>query len=1305
MNDDEKSKRNLLKESGERHQRIRALARKIDPPPKKEDGLSNSEERYRRLVELSPDMIIVLSKGNIVYMNPAGIKILGASEAEELIGKPFLEIIHPDYLEIAKERIRRVEEGQEVPLLEEKYIRLDGNSVYVEVAAAPIPYEGQTMIQVVARDITERKRLEAAAQRLARENAIIAEIGQIINSTLTIEDVYGRFAEYVRKLIQFDRITINIINPEQNTFIISYAAGPIVAEQEVGRVIPLAGTGTEWITQTRSSLLVPERNRKEVVDRLPGLLPLFKAGFQSVMLTPLISKDQVNGVLSLQASKENAYTEMDVKVAERVGTQIAGAIANAQLFLERGQAEESLRQAEEKYRTILGTIEEGYYEVDLAGNFTFINDSLCRMLGYAKGELLGMNNRQYMDQENAKKVFKAFNQVYRTGEPYKWLDWKIVRKDGTKKFHESSISLRRNSQGESIGFRGIVRDISERKQAAEVLREAEERYRLLFEISTNAVLIRDREGVIRLANPTAIKMLEASRPQEIIGKAYLDFVHPEDRPGSIDRIQRQIEAAQGETGIDPGDIVAPLREHRLRTLNGGTIYVESTGVAFRDQGQVWIQGNFHDISKRKQAEEALRKGEEVARRMAHENAIVAEIGRIVSSTLHIEEVYEGFAKEANRLIPFDRISVNLINSDLGTVTIAYVSGWDIEGRRVGDVFPLQDSVNEEIRRTRKGLRIQPEAIEELGGPFPSLISTFRAGLRSMMSVPLLYRDQVIGILHFRSKKSKAYSGQDLRLAERIAAQIAGAIANAQLFAERKRAEEALQASEEKYRLLVQNSNDAIFVAQDDVIKFPNLKTEELVGYPASELTKIPFVNHIHPDDREMVFEKHEKRLEGQKFSSTYSFRIRNKAGEELWVEINTVVILWEGRPATLNFMRDITEKKKLEAQFFQAQKMEAVGTLAGGIAHDFNNLLMGIQGHTSLMLLDMDSSHPHYKMLKSTEEQVKSGADLTWQLLSFARGGKYEVKPTDLNAIIKKTSTLFGRTKKEISIQRSPQQDLWPVEVDRGQIEQVLLNLYVNAWQAMPNGGTLSLETKNVMLGEDYVKPFYVRPGNYAKISVTDTGVGMDHKTQQRIFDPFFTTKEMGRGTGLGLATVYGIIKSHGGVINVYSEKGHGATFNIYLPASEKKVEKEKRPQENLLQGKETILLVDDEEVVINVNRMVLERLGYKVFMAKSGQEAIEIYQNNKDGIDLVILDMIMPGMEGGKTFDFLKSINPDLKVILSSGYSINEEVARIIERGCQAFIQKPFSMGDLSQKIREVLDNKKDETEPDNSLHAHSHL
>ena len=693
-------------------------------------------------------------------------------------------------------------------------------------------------------------------------------------------------------------------------------------------------------------------------------------------------------------------------------------------------------------------------------------------------------------------------------------------------------------------------------------------------------------------------------------------------------------------------------------------------------------------ARRAPVEEPLPNREEEAKRLAQENAIMAEIGRIISSTLNIEEVYERFALEAKKLIPSDRIIINLINREEGTITNAYVSGTEVAGRRPGDVIPLRGSLNEKIMSTRKSVLIQTEDPEELAGRFPTLLTTLQAGLRSMMSVPLLSQDQVIGVLHFRSGQPKAYTQKDIKLAESIAAQIAGAIANAQLFAQRRRAEEALQASEEKYRLLIQNSNDAIFIAQDGVIKFPNLKAEELFGYSAAELAKIPFVNHVHPDDRAMVAERHKKRLEGQKLPSTYPFRIINRLDEESWVEINSVFILWEGKPATLNFLRDITENRKLEAQFLQAQKMEAVGTLAGGIAHDFNNLLMGIQGHTSLMILDLDPSHRHYKMLKSMEEQVKSGADLTWQLLSFARGGKNEVKPADLNTIIKKSSTMFGRAKKEISIGKSLQQDLWPVEVDRGQIEQVLLNLYVNAWQAMPSGGSLFLETKNVVLDENDVKPFNAQPGNYVKTSVTDTGVGMDEKTRKRIFEPFFTTKEMGRGTGLGLATVYGIITGHGGFINVYSQKGHGATFTIYLPASEKKVEKEKKASAQLLKGTETILLVDDEEVVINVSRMLLEAMGYKVFMARSGQEALAVYKARNEEIHLVIMDMIMPGMGGENAIDILRTINPELKVILSSGYSLDGQATRIMDRGCQGFIQKPFGARELSQKIREVLDN-----------------
>ena len=318
---------------------------------------------------------------------------------------------------------------------------------------------------------------------------------------------------------------------------------------------------------------------------------------------------------------------------------------------------------------------------------------------------------------------------------------------------------------------------------------------------------------------------------------------------------------------------------------------------------------------------------------------------------------------------------------------------------------------------------------------------------------------------------------------------------------------------------------------------------------------------------------------------------------------------------------------------------------------------------------------------------MKNGANLAGQILAFARKGKYEVKPLDLNEIIMRSSSMFERTKREIKIFRRYEQAIWSVEADQTQIEQALLNLYVNAWQAMPEGGNLYLETKNVVLGPDYIKPFAIQLGNYVRISVTDTGIGMDKKTQQRIFEPFFTTKEMGRGTGLGLASVYGTIKNHGGFINVYSEAGHGTTFNIYLPASEKKIAGEKVPSGGILGGAETILLVDDETTILEVMEKALTLTGYKVILAQGGEEAVEVYKKNKDGIDVVLLDMIMPGMSGGKVFDLLREMNPGVKVILSSGYSIAGEASKIMDRGCNGFIQKPFGIRELSQKIREVLD------------------
>jgi CheY-like chemotaxis protein len=261
------------------------------------------------------------------------------------------------------------------------------------------------------------------------------------------------------------------------------------------------------------------------------------------------------------------------------------------------------------------------------------------------------------------------------------------------------------------------------------------------------------------------------------------------------------------------------------------------------------------------------------------------------------------------------------------------------------------------------------------------------------------------------------------------------------------------------------------------------------------------------------------------------------------------------------------------------------------------------------------------------------------------------------------------------------------VDIDQGQIEQVLLNLYVNAWQAMPGGGDLYLQTENVILDENYVVPYDVEPGRFVKLSITDTGIGMDAATRQQIFDPFFTTKEKDRGTGLGLASAYGIINNHGGIISVYSEPGEGTTFNIYLPATEKNIDNRQSSYQELIQGSEVLLLVDDEEMILEIGKDMLEKLGYEVVVAGSGRKALEIYERDQNTIDMVLLDMIMPDMSGSETYNRLKEINPAIKTLLSSGYSINGKAQEILNSGCQGFIQKPFNLTNLSQKIRSILD------------------
>ncbi len=517
----------------------------------------------------------------------------------------------------------------------------------------------------IARYITVRRRtLEAlrengnSAKRSAQENAIVGEIGRIISSTLNIEEVYERFAEEVRKLIPFDRISININDLKDNTITIAYTAGIEVPGRQVGDVIPLDGSVNKEILRTPSSLLIQREDRAELAARFPALLPYLQSGFRSMMSIPLISKDEVIGVLHLRSFKTNAYTEMDLKLAERVASQVAGAIAIAQLFAEHKRTEEALRESESKFKDLYDHAPLGYHEYNAEGYITTVNHTDQDMLGYTREEMIGLPIWKLNVNEDTVRE-QVMAKLAGTRPPGKELERTYRRKDGT----------------------------------------------------TFPVLIEDR-------------------------------------------------LILNENGHIKG-----------------------------------IRCTIQDITGIKQADEAVKRSEEAAKRLAQENAAMAEIGRIINSSLNIEDVYERFAEEVCKVIPFDRISINTINPDRTSITIAYSFGVKIEDRE-GLVLPLDGPFFEYILNGRSGFLIHPQDESELTERFPNFVRHFRVGIRTMIAVPLISKDQAIGILHIQSLKPNAYTETDLRIAERVGNQIAGAIVNVLLFAERKRAGEELRKAHE-----------------------------------------------------------------------------------------------------------------------------------------------------------------------------------------------------------------------------------------------------------------------------------------------------------------------------------------------------------------------------------------------------------------------------------------------------------------------------------------------------------------------------
>lgn len=513
-------------------------------------------------------------------------------------------------------------------------------------------------------------------------------------------------------------------------------------------------------------------------------------------------------------------------------------------------------------------------------------------------------------------------------------------------------------------------------------------------------------------------------------------------------------------------------------------------------------------------------------------------------------------------------------------------------------------------------------------------------------------------------------------------------------------EDTLRMSEEKHRMIVENINEIIYmvsIGKDPLkgrVDLVSGQVKNIIGYDQEDFLKDPelWFRIIHPDDAPVV-SKFTQGFFGKQEKTTRYYRIRHKETEEYrWLEDKVIPIIDDKGHITGLFgvARDITERKRLEEQLLHSQKMEAIGQLAGGVAHEFNNILTAIIGYGNILLMKMKGDDPLRHNVEQILTSSERAAGLTQGLLTYSRKQITAPRPENLNDIVKKTEGLLLRIiSEDIELKTVLTDEELTVMADRGQIEQVLMNLATNARDAMPDGGSLTISTELVEIDMEFINIHgYGEPGMYALISVADTGIGIEKKMMEKIFEPFFTTKEIGKGTGLGLAMVYGIIKQHDGYINVYSEAGKGTTFKIYLPVIKAKIrEKESSIIQLPVGGTETVLVAEDDKALRKLIKTVLDEFGYKVIDAVDGEDAVEKFMENKDRIDLLVFDVVMPKKNGKEAYEEIKKINPRVKALFTSGYTSNIIHKKgILEEGIN-FILKPVSPKELLRKVREILD------------------
>ncbi|MRR15521.1 MAG: PAS domain S-box protein [Deltaproteobacteria bacterium] len=1341
----------LMRDETGRPSGFRVLVRDVTERRRAEESLRRSEEKYRHILENMEETYLETDlRGNFLFFNDSLCHTLGYSR-EELQKANYKLIVPSDTVQSTFEAFNQIyRTGLKKTLFEHAIMTKQGQIIYTEVSISLMrsPQGDPIGFSAIGRDVTRRLQNERIIQdREKRLRMITDNISDII-WTMDFNLRWTYLSPSCLRILGFSPEEVlgiplqAMLPPETYTLVEERLARELAREAaEIPADGPRTATfevpllhrnGTEVWVEVSANFNRDENGKPVEIVGVTRVITERKKAQKALEESEAIYRKTLestsDGVTIVQDGRYVYYNEqflrtLGIPKASRVGGEPLGSLVHPddvqiikeaytknmrgeptpnnfdirvirpdgkllhllvtsvdtvykgkpavlsfmQDITERKDAENALLESEKRYRTMTENVNDIVWVVDFDLRITYVSPSNLRLTGFAPEEVRNKPLEGFITPDSlalASRILAEELAEEASGRPVdpkrsRMLQIEMYSKSSENIWMEVNATLNRDPNGKATEILAVGRDITQRRNMEKALAESEQRYRTIVENMRDSISILDLNLHYIYQSPSEVRVT-GHTPEEIMAIPIRDQLTPESYARAEGVLAEELRREFSGAPVDP---------HRMITLEleayhkkGGTIWQEVNAIFERDKSgkPIGIILTARDITARRSAEIALAESERLYR-------MIVENMQDVIWILDLNLQYKYRSPSASK-----------------------ASGYTIE--EIISTPPEKQMTPESFARARSILLEELER-EQSGLPFDP---------RRSRTVEIEVYKKEGGTVWLEATASFNRDREGKPTEIQIAARDISA---------RKKVEAALKDSEKRYRMIIENMKEVVWTT-DLNLQFTYMSPScfPLTGYTPDELIALPINKLLMPESltlatnavmEELALEDSTEVADPNR-SRTLEQEILCKNGDTVWIEVTATFMRNAQGKATRILMagRDLTASKKaradkdrLEAQLMQAQKMEIVGRLAGGVAHDFNNMLSVILGYVDLAKLRLGKQHPILKDIAEIEKAAIRSRDITTQLLAFSRKQVIEPKIVDLNDLVAHTQkALIRLIGEDIGLHVIMGENLWPIKFDPSQVEQILINLAVNARDAMPGGGQLTIETVNIALDESFrAKNIDCVPGQYVRLSFSDNGVGMDKETLQHIFEPFFTTKDVGKGTGLGLATVYGIVKQNDGFVNVYSEPDHGTTFSIFLPRAEGECALPAEPEpEEKIAGSGNILLVEDDAMVLQITKGILESLGYRVTSIEKPMEAVEYCRDPDVCVDLVISDVVMPGISGKELRNKIMEIRPDINMIFMSGYTADVIAHHgVLEEGVQ-FIQKPFTIKSLAAKVTEALAGKK---------------